>query len=69
MKVIANQMGHDAAIRFGETNRLAHGGRPAQGWRNILKSPDLLNITGGVKPKNIGVASDAVRKYISGLQP
>lgn len=63
---IANDLGRNAGIRFGETNRIAHAGNPFS-WSPMRRDKGLIELTGGVMPRSIDRASDAVRKYLGSL--
>lgn len=65
MGTIARDLGHNAAVRFGEANRLAHGGRPASAWRNALGNKVLLELAGGIKPKNLESARSLLHKAMA----
>lgn len=66
MNRITRDMGHNAGVRFGELNQLAHGGKPMS-WQGIRGNKHLGEIAGGRAPAGIEAARKLVSDYIAGL--
>lgn len=66
MNRIARDLGRNAGIRFGETNRIAHAGNPAS-WNPMRRDKGLIELTGGAMPRSIDKASELVQRYLGTL--